>query len=361
MPAFAGLLAIPVNASVGVAIDMAGPFAEHALAFRRAGLSVILTGGENGKRPAVRGFMRYAQHHAAERTIERWAEAFPSANIGIMAGAVSGLTVVDIDDADLMDQAVARFGETPVVSRGRRGFHLYYRHNGERSLNRLDGAAIDVRGAQGNPLIIAPPSVRPDTGGRWEWERGCLPDDLDKLPEVKQGSLPVVDGKPAGAVEAAREGSRAGKLFKVSLREARHCDTLDSLIDAIKTINEGYLPPLTEAEVVSTAQSAWRKQVSGENWVGQGARAVLVEGDINTLGNNVDASFLLTRLRYAHACRKGSFALSKALGESFGWGKPRFNAARNFLKDAGLIECTHKGGSGSGDPPRYRLPKMGPK
>ena len=150
-----------------------------------------------------------------------------------MCGPVSGLTVIDIDNADLMGQAVVEFGETPLISRGRRGFHLYYRHHGERTLNRLNGVAIDVRGAQGNPLIIAPPSIRPDTGGRWEWERGCLPDDLDKLPTVNPGSLPTVETVNMATAKATAvanprqsavpDGQRGDWLFNVTLANAHGC------------------------------------------------------------------------------------------------------------------------------------------
>lgn len=342
---------------------MTGPFADHALAYRRADLSVIPTVGENGKRPAIRGFMRYARHHAAERTVERWAEDFPSANIGIMCGPVSGLTVIDIDDADLIGQAVVEFGETPLISRGRRGFHLYYRHHGERSLNRLNGAAIDVRGARGNPLIIAPPSIRPATGDRWEWERGCLPDDLDKLPAVKLGSLPVVEIDTLATITTANDirsigpldGMRSDWLLGESLRAARRCATFDALLNKTRELNTRCKTPLSDDEVVSTSRSAWNYQITGKNRVGQGGYAQITAHELEALGGNADSVLLLMRLRAAHACRTNEFALTPALGISLGWTDRRFRIAREFLSRERFIERTNKGGRGAGDPARYRL------
>ena len=62
------------------------------------------------------------------------------------------------------------------------------------------------------------------------------------------------------------------------------------------------------------------------------------------------------RLRAVHGRRNGGeFALANAFAESLGWGLTRFRKARDFLTERGFIACTHPGGKGPGDPPRYRL------
>ncbi|HUT51078.1 MAG TPA: bifunctional DNA primase/polymerase [Alphaproteobacteria bacterium] len=340
---------------------MPGPFATHALEYRRAGLSVIPTAGPNGKIPVFKKYMRYAKYLAAESSIEKFCQQFPDANLGLMCGPVSGVTAVDIDDPDLMGEAIMRFGETPVISMGHRGYHLFFRHQGERSTNRLDGVAIDVRGAQGNPLIIAPPSVRPDTGTKWTWERGCLPRDLDKLPSVKPGSLPLVaDGHEKTNAEipvpgSVPEGRRGDWLFREALRAARSCATLDALIDGMRTLNTECAPPLLDTEVISTAHSAWRHQVNGTNRAGQGGYALIDTRELQALGGNADAALMLMRLRAAHACRNDDFALTPALGAALDWTKPRFYRAREFLTCEGFIEQTHQGGRGLGNTARFRL------
>ena len=160
-------------------------FREFAPAYFDMGISVIPTGGPDGKRPLENGFMQYAEHLAYPKTQDRWVEHRPDANIGIMAGPVSGLTVVDVDDPNLVDDAIAEFGDTPVKDQSPRGgAHFYYRHNGEKTLNKLDKRDIDVRGAGGNPLLIAPPSVHQKSGKPYVFTEGGI-EILDQLPTVK--------------------------------------------------------------------------------------------------------------------------------------------------------------------------------
>src|SRR5262245_45834731 len=64
--------------------------------------------------------------------IEAWWGKWPSANIGIATGAVSGIVVLDIDGAEgwaTLQELIAEHGflpRTPVVKTAR-GWHLYFK------------------------------------------------------------------------------------------------------------------------------------------------------------------------------------------------------------------------------------------
>ena len=60
-----------------------------------------------------------------------------------------------------LDEMVSRFGSTPLMMETPRGgFHLWYRHAGETSVNlRHQGIDVDVNARGG--VVLVPPSFRP--------------------------------------------------------------------------------------------------------------------------------------------------------------------------------------------------------
>lgn len=92
----------------------------------------------------------------------------PRGLLAIRTGAASGLVVIDIDtghggrvDRELMTP-------TGYVRTGSGGWHLYYRHPGfavPNSQSRI-AVGVDVRGDGG--YVVAPPSIHPRTGRRYE-------------------------------------------------------------------------------------------------------------------------------------------------------------------------------------------------
>ena len=111
------------------------PFAVSAEALWHAGLAPIPVGGEDGKKPLVTRFTKW-EHRPGLSTIRKWIDKFPGANVGIVTGPLSGVSVVDVDSAAplVQDQVIKRFGNTPLQTRTPRGGrHLYYRYNGEAS------------------------------------------------------------------------------------------------------------------------------------------------------------------------------------------------------------------------------------
>src|SRR5262249_30092711 len=153
--------------------------------------AVIPCGGEGGKQPLV----RWPRRRLPEAVVERLAPRFAQANVGILTG-LSGVTIVDCDSWDVVPEILQRCGDTPVkaLTPSGRGPHLWYCGGGARTVPKLAGMAVHVRGVGGLPII--PPSVSPETAKPYTWLRGSL-DELSRLPAVRPGSLPTSGLEPS--------------------------------------------------------------------------------------------------------------------------------------------------------------------
>lgn len=326
-------------------------FARHAPALAAKGLPVFPVGGEDGKRPLVRKWQAAA---TSPQRVAALADRFPEANIGMATGTRSGCTIVDVDDANEIGRALERFGPTGIITKTPSGgAHLWYRAAGERNAQRVEEAPIDIRGEGG--LALLPPSQRPRDGELYRFERGSL-GDIEHLTPIREGVL------PSPIRHGPLRGNRNATLHSYLLRQAPSCDDFDALLDVARTANDSWHDPLSDNEVIKTARSAWAMQVEGRNWVGQRARVVVPLEDIEAFGGNGDAFLLWTMLRGQHQHRDGGeFILAKSTSQVFGWTVPKFKRARGTLVEMGLLERTHEGGAGVGDPARFRLTRRGTK
>ena len=87
------------------------PFARAAETLWHAGLARIPVGGEDGRKPLVTSFTKW-NRRPGRAAIRKWIDRYPNANLGVVTGPLSGVTVVDVDSADLMvqQQMGERFG-----------------------------------------------------------------------------------------------------------------------------------------------------------------------------------------------------------------------------------------------------------
>jgi hypothetical protein len=346
---------------------LCGPFADAAQDLRRAGLAVIPCGGDDGKKPSMRWPKRPLGEAAINKLITP--ERFGNANIGILTGGLSKVFIVDIDDPKIVAAMLNRFGSTPMITQTPSGgVHLWYKWDGERCGNlRREGLAVDLKGQGG--FIVVPPSFRPSTGQPYTWLKGC-PNDLSKLRVVRPGSVNDANEPEAPVpLRAIKEGRRNGTLFKLLLREVRHCDSEAALQDVAETINDDCDPPLPDSEVHRTVASVWNLEATGNNWAGKEARIVFTASEFDDLMEKPDALALRGLLRMMHGGRHEPFAISAKImaeiGIVPGWGPKRYYSATNWLVDRGYLARTYKGGKGPGDkslftlstPPGLRVPQ----
>jgi Bifunctional DNA primase/polymerase, N-terminal/Family of unknown function (DUF5906) len=153
------------------------------------------TCSDAGKHPRVARGLKEASTDPAK--IESWfGEGAPLANIGIVTGEISGITVIDIDigegkfGAESWAEAIKDHGEpqTLMAETGSGGMHVVFKYNSalKTSSNTL-GKGVDCRNDGG--YIVAAPS-RHRSGGTYKWlnwgdELATLPAHLSRRKETR--------------------------------------------------------------------------------------------------------------------------------------------------------------------------------
>jgi hypothetical protein len=312
----------------GAQRNSATPFALWQPLYAQYGIATFPVGED--KRPAVRGYPRVglrASHELASKFADAQA-------LGFMCGSRNKVTVLDIDTPDerVLADAIGRHGATPLIVRTASGkWHAYYRHGGERRhIRPWQGLPIDVLGQGG--FVIAPPSIA--HGGQYQFIEGSL-DKINQLP-VMRG---LVEDRSSAKVE---EGRRNDTLFRHCMGQAHHCDDLDALLDVARTFNQHCNPPMSDAEVIKTARSAWRYQVGGRNRVGQHG-AWFPTAEVDRMIQHPDALILLMFLR-AHEGPWATFMVANGLADTFRWTRKRLAAARDGLLALGYVKRVRQAG-----------------
>lgn len=319
------------------------------------------------KEPLV-NWRQFQDSAPSARVIERWiATGFknnlaPVVNIGAVTGKVSGLTVVDVDSADHIANAIALFGDTPLkAATPRGGLHLYYKFAGERCATKINGTPIDIRGQGG--FIVLPPSVNPDNGKAYSVTSG----DYSMLRQLPAAN-PVHIQRPASGLkkplpelawgEVAEEGQRNDALFAHLRLKAFDCATMEELMDiATATNNLMFTAPLPDAEVQATLKSVWGMKCKGNLKRPGQQYAALDAAEIEGLTDKPRALVLLAHLKKNHDGMNPKFkAIDIALADILRWSVDTVEAARHVLLERGYLILVHQGGNGAGDPSLYRFP-----
>jgi hypothetical protein len=177
--------------------------------------------------------------------------------IGFACGQRNGITDVDIDapDPGLLQEALARHGDSPIVVRTASGkFHIWYRHNGERrSIRKLASQSwgrnvpIDILGSG---LSVAPPTT--SSKGQYRFIRGGL-EDVQRLStmrglESEQTVLPedVLEEVPPEDVPLQpliRVGQRDNTLWEACMRQAAISSSFDEVLAFAREYNGGHMDP----------------------------------------------------------------------------------------------------------------------
>jgi hypothetical protein len=129
------------------------------------------------KKPHIQWQQYQKERPSEDQVKEWWGKQFKFANIGIVTGSISGLTVIDVDT----QTGMAKLNEllpdswlTPTVDTPGRGAHFYCKYEDSigNAVRFMDGC--DIRSEGG--YVIAPPSS--DTRGAWKWRKACRVSEL---------------------------------------------------------------------------------------------------------------------------------------------------------------------------------------
>ena len=211
-----------------------------------------------------------------KKTIRQWWDEWPDANVGVVAGAESGLVVLDVDPRHGGDESLRELEEqhgplpqTPKSRTGGGGQHHLFAHPGRRIKNKVNLApGLDIRADDG--YIVAPPSLHA-SGKKYEWE--VRPDDSPPAP-TPQWLLALIEGdtkksngrqsngdRPYAQLvsEPVQEGGRNAALTSLAgyLRHGGFDE--DIIAPVLETVNEERCdPPLPPEEVAGIARSVSR-------------------------------------------------------------------------------------------------------
>lgn len=153
-----------------------------ALEYREKGFSIIPVKGN--KKPFI-PWIELQERKATPEEINQWWKKWPSANIGIVTGRISGIVVIDVDEPQGLEAIQEYIPDSltiPTCKTPRDGQHLYFKAPKETMGNNsrvIPGC--DFRGEGG--YIIAPPSMN-GKGQAYEWFDGL------SLAEVEPPPLP---------------------------------------------------------------------------------------------------------------------------------------------------------------------------
>lgn len=160
----------------------------------RFGFSLIPMGDE--KKPLI----KWAEFQDRRPTVNE-VLSWPRQNLAIITGAISGICVIDCESPEdarwFYDNRLNVTQRRKVaIVQTKRGFHLYFRHPGERVQNtsrvpdELDKPRYDVRGDGG--YVLAPPSRHSE--GQYVWKNVIR--SVSDLPAFDPAWRPITKYSP---------------------------------------------------------------------------------------------------------------------------------------------------------------------
>ena len=234
----------------------------YAMVYReRFGLSVIPMGVD--KKPMV-PWKDYQERLPRIDEIIGWQKE----NLAIVTGEISNIVVIDCDSKDDYEWFYKAYRPAAnAIVRSRRGYHIYYRHPGERVMNgqRIQGR-YDVRGDGG--YVLAPPSRHAD--GEYTWLREMLP--TDKLPVFDMKLRPPTPTKELAQKDISDGAAYISKIMAIS-GQGGHDDTYravnilraagmgesEALLVMLSWNQTNCEPPWSEKELLHKLKSVYGK------------------------------------------------------------------------------------------------------
>lgn len=224
------------------------------------GWAVIPCGKD--KKPLIK-WEKYQRQFPTEKEVKRWWGDHPEANIAVITGRISGLTVIDVDSEDgdeaLWELLPANFKTLEVQTPSPGGLHYYCKFvEGIRNAARWL-TDCDVRSEGG--YVVAPPSIAEK--GSWRWV-GSPEDEIAYMPDAVLRRLSkIAQSGPAGPgpVDLTfSKGTRDENLFHVAhtlLKGGMHEEDARKVLQVLATNCD---PPFPVKDAMRKLQSAIGRQ-----------------------------------------------------------------------------------------------------
>jgi hypothetical protein len=172
--------------------------------------------------------------------------AHPDGLLAVRCGAApdgAGVVVVDIDPRNGGRLDPALMTPTLTAASGNHGWHLYYRHPGDRQVlsRKLDGTiGVDVKADGG--YVVLPPSVHPATRRRYRWANTRLVEEMPPRLAEMVLAPPAAPGSPIRACAAGPAGRRplSARPGSAGVERVRHPGRLvETCIAKVRDAPEG--------------------------------------------------------------------------------------------------------------------------
>jgi len=234
---------------------------DNALAYIKKQKSIIPL--KKDKRPLLTEWREFQHRIPTEKEVREWWSKWPDANIGIVTGKVSGITVVDVD----IDHGGKVDGLPPtlIVKTGNGGWHYYYQYEEGITIGAGIKQGIDIRGEGG--FVVAPPSCTEyfnkegkKRGGEYEFvlmqEPEPFPTDIFPIKKDKVDWQSILQGVSEGERNMTT-ASLAGKLIMSFKKEEWETVAWPLLL----LWNKNNKPPDDEKVLRRTFESVAKKHV----------------------------------------------------------------------------------------------------
>ena len=250
---------------------------EHAAENERRAKSGRMQLAKPGKHPLV-SWGEFQHRLPTEDEVIAWWTRFPTANIGMVTGTLSGLVVLDADGLEAYTGVLSRGSvePTPVAATGSPNhYHWYLRHPG-RPVKNFAGdrgtIGLDFRGDGG--YVVLPPSLH-QSGHLYAWLQNTehIPPrvvPLWLLHMLSDGSSPQprdgVDGESQrgpidieGVLRGVPEGQRDDTLYRTACRLRSDNVPIEYAELLIRTAAANCSPPFPASGAVDKVREAYRR------------------------------------------------------------------------------------------------------
>jgi len=229
------------------------------------------------KKPFIR-WEEFQKRLPTTEEINKWWQDYPEAQVGIVTGIISGLCVIDLDDAEAgkaFEELVPDSLLMPTVITPRGGKHHYFKCVDATLTNKamLLGKKMDFRGNGG--YVLAPPSTN-GKGNKYTFLSSLkdialpyLPINIIKiLSSSSYSNVTKTEDesvtKRYKALQMLQEGTRDNDLFHIAncIIKGGMKDT--EALQVLEILAKSCTPPFPEKEVKEKIKSALRRAESRE-------------------------------------------------------------------------------------------------
>ena len=258
---------------------------DAALAYAEKGFSVIPI--QSDKKPFLK-WESCQKRRSTPEEIREWWSKWPSAMVGIVTGAISGISVIDVDESQGHEELQKYVPDSllmPTAMTPRGGQHLYFKTPSPSIGNNariIPGC--DFRGEGG--YVVAPPSTN-GTGKAYTWLPGLSLQEIEP-PPLPAAYLCYIDNNNAWGgyrggnrgdvtqnVTLFKEGRRDNDLFHVANTLAKGGMPEKEILQVLERLADSCTPPFPKGEIKVKIESALKRSARREinlteevrNWI----------------------------------------------------------------------------------------------